>query len=81
MLDYLDGAGVQDLVGMKKNSVLEKAATYDLSLARQNFDETGQTCAVFGHQFYSAQSWTTKCRVIHKAEVVSLPGREPRDNA
>lgn len=80
VLDFLDDAEVQYLVAMAKNSVLEQGASGDLDLARECFERTGQTCAVYGHQFYSAKSWKTQRRVIHKAEVVSLPGREPRDN-
>lgn len=80
VLDFLDDAKVQYLVAMAKNSVLEQGACDDMGLARECFEHTGQTYAVYGHQFYSAKSWKVQRRVIHKAEVVSLPGREPRDN-
>ena len=81
VLDFLDTCKeVEYLVGMAKNSVLEKATAEDLALAQKSFDDTGQTYTVYGHQFYSAKKWKTQRRVIHKAEVVSLPGREPRDN-
>lgn len=80
VLDFLDTAKVQYLVGMAKNSVLEKEAAGDLALARECFNRTGETYTVYGHQFYSAGSWNTQRRVINKAEVVALPGREPLDN-
>lgn len=82
VLDFLDTCEekVEYLVGMAKNSVLEKAAASDLSLAWNTFEATGKTYAVYGHQFYSAKKWKAERRVIHKAEIVSLSGREPREN-
>jgi hypothetical protein len=80
VLDYLDAVGVQYLVGMAKNSVLEARATADVALAAECFAIADQTVAVYGEQWYAAQTWGRARRVIHKAEVVALPGREPRDN-
>ena len=80
ILDYLDATGVEYLVGMAKNSVLEARAAGDVALARECFALAGQTYAVFGQQWYAASTWSTDRRVIHKAEVVALPGREPLDN-
>jgi hypothetical protein len=80
VLDFLDAADVQYLVGMRGNSVLEGRASRDVALARECFDLAGGTHAVYGQQWYAAGSWDTDRRVIHKAEVVALPGREPLDN-
>ncbi len=80
ILDYLDGADVQYLVGMAKNSVLEARAAGDVALARECFALAGGTYAVYGQQWYAAGTWDRGRRVIHKAEVVALPGREPLDN-
>lgn len=80
VLDYLDTARVQYLVGMAKNSVLEVRAATDVALAAECFAIAGTTFAVYGEQWYAAQTWDQQRRVIHKAEVVALPGREPRDN-
>ena len=80
VLNYLDGAQVQYLVGMAKNSVLEATAATDVALAAECFAIAGTTFAVYGEQWYAAQTWEQQRRVIHKAEVVTLPGREPRDN-
>nr|MEE4268362.1 IS1380 family transposase [Candidatus Krumholzibacteria bacterium] len=80
VLDFLDVAGVQYLVAMAKNSVLEERVAGDVALARECFAIAGQTYAVYGQQRYAAGTWKSDRRVIHKAEVVALPGREPLDN-
>ena len=80
VLDYLDAADVQYLVGMAKNSVLEGRASRDVALARECFAIADQTYAIYGQQWYAAGSWAVDRRVIHKAEVVALPGRQPLDN-
>jgi hypothetical protein len=80
VFDYLDGELVEYLVGMGRNSVLEQMAAGDLATARNRFDRQGKTVAVFGEGDYAAKSWRCLRRVIYKSEVVSLPGREPRDN-
>ena len=80
VLDYLDTAEVQYLVGMAKNSVLEGRAASDVALAWKCFAIAGGTYAIYGQQWYVARTWDQERRVIHKAEVVVLPGREPLDN-
>ncbi|MGD9547786.1 MAG: IS1380 family transposase [Candidatus Krumholzibacteriia bacterium] len=80
ILDYLDATGAEYLVGMAKNSVLEVRAAGDVALARECFALAGGTYAVYGQQRYAAGTWDRGRRVIHKAEVVALPGREPLDN-
>jgi hypothetical protein len=80
VLDFLDAADVQYLVGMRGNSVLESRASRDVALAQECFAIGGATYAIYGHQWYAAGSWDAARRVIHKAEVVALPGREPLDN-
>jgi len=80
VLDYLDAVEVQYLVGMAKNSVLEARAAGDVALAHECFAITGGTYAIYGQQWYAARTWNQERRIIHKAEVVALPGREPLDN-
>ena len=80
VLDYLDGELVEYLVGMGKNSVLEQMAGGELASARECFEQDDETIAVYGEGQYAAKSWQYLRRVIYKAEVVSLSGREPRDN-
>ena len=42
---------------------------------------SAQTEHVYGECRYAAKSWSRERRVIIKAEVVCIEGREPRDNA
>ncbi|RKZ10145.1 IS1380 family transposase [bacterium] len=80
VLDYLDGQSIEYLVGMGKNSVLQEMAASDVALAAECFAIAGKTVPVYGEQWYAAQTWDRERRVIHKAEVVDLPGRKPRNN-
>jgi hypothetical protein len=80
VLDYLDGELVEYLVGMGKNRVLEDLAAAKVTAARERFAQQGQTVTLYGECRYAAQTWKYWRRAIYKAETVSLPGREPRDN-
>jgi hypothetical protein len=81
VLDFLDAAGVEYLVGMASNAVLERRALPTLRQARKHFQETGETKTFYGETRYRTKStWPHRRRVIFKAEKVQLPGREPRDN-
>jgi len=80
VLDYLDGEMVQYLVGMAKNSVLETMAAAEVAKARVRFEQEEQTVPLYGEGRYAAKTWSARRRVIYKAETVSLPGREPRNN-
>ena len=48
--------------------------------ARKLSRQSGQTEHVYGECQYAARKWSSKRRVIIKAEVVRHPGREPKDN-
>lgn len=80
VLDFLDENGVEYLVGMPKNSVLSEKAAPALARATAAFEETGQTVAIYGNSWYAAKTWKYQRRVVHKVEIVSLPGRAPREN-
>lgn len=80
VLDYLDDEMVEYLVAMGKNSVLEGIATATVAQARARFEQEGKTVTLYGTDWYAAKGWKYLRRVIYKAETVSLPGRQPRDN-
>ena len=81
VFDSLDEAPVEYVVGIGKNKVLERRAARLMGTARRLSRERGQSAALFGETRYAARSWKkTKRRVIYKAEVTRLEGREPRDN-
>jgi len=77
---FLEAEGVEYLVAMASNARLEKRARRLLGKARMRSKATGETATLFGETRYAAKSWQRKRRVILKAEVVRLAGREPRDN-
>jgi hypothetical protein len=77
---FLAAEGVEYLVAMASNARLEKRIRRLLGRARVRSKATGQSAQVFGETRYAAKSWHRKRRVIMKAEVVRLAGRDPRDN-
>lgn len=81
VLDFLDAAGVEYVVGMQATKPLKQRARRALGTARRLSRETGETAHVFGETLYQTQtSWPHKRRVVYKAEVVRLDGRKPKDN-
>ncbi len=77
---FLEEEGVEYLVAMASNPRLEKRIRRLLGKARMRSKATGESAQVFGETRYAAKSWKRKRRVILKAEVVRLAGRDPRDN-
>ncbi len=81
MFDFLEEQGVEYLVAMARNAVLERRAKRLMGTARRLSRESGKSEALFGETRYAARSWKRqKRRVIYKAEVVRLDDRDPRDN-
>jgi len=81
IFEFLEEQGVEYLVAMAQNKVLERRSKRLMGTARRLSRESGQSEALFGETCYAAQSWKKqKRRVIYKAEVVRLEDREPRDN-
>jgi hypothetical protein len=80
IFDELEAAGVEYVVAMAKNSVLETVAAPLLVQARAMAETTGISARVFGETSYQAGTWPHPRRAVIKAEVVVHPGRELRDN-
>lgn len=81
VLDFLDAAGVEYVVGLAATKPLKQRARRALGSARRQFREQGETVSVFGDTLFKTKTtWPQRRRVIYKAEVVQLPGREPKDN-
>ena len=82
LLNYLeDEAKVDYIIGMAENKVLKRRARRQMGRARRLSKSRGKTANVFGETRYAAKSWKgRKRRVLIKAEVVRLEGREPKDN-
>jgi len=43
-------------------------------------EDSGETVTIYGDSWYAAKRWKYLRRVIHKAEIVDLPDRDPREN-
>jgi len=80
VLTFLDVMGVEYVVGMAKNAVLNGLAQPQMEQVRQLSEASAQTEHVYGEGRYAAQSWRAKRRVIFKAEVVRQEGKDPKDN-
>ena len=81
VLDVLDAEPCLDyVVAMAQNAVLTRHAESAMVEARTLSDTSGQTEHVYTETRYAARTWPRERRVVIKAEVVCLPGREPRDN-
>ncbi|HYN79889.1 MAG TPA: IS1380 family transposase [Gemmatimonadaceae bacterium] len=81
ILDFLDTERVQYVVAMAGNAVLERACEPWMKRARRASASSKQTTHLYAECRYAAKSWGAQRRIIIKAEVVRLEGREPRDNA
>jgi len=81
ILAYLEDAGLDYVVAMARNSVLARLAEPLMKRARRKSKRTGKTEHFYGVCRYAAKSWNRQRRVVIKAEVVRLEGREPKDNA
>ena len=80
LFDLLDELKLDYMVAMPKNSTLADQAEWHMQMARKIQKNFGGTRALFGECVYGARTWSRERRVIFKAEVVALAGREPRDN-
>jgi len=82
ILDFLEQQQVDYIIGIAENKVLKRRARRLMGKARRRSKSTGKTANVFGETRYAAGTWKGhKRRVLIKAEVVRLEGREPKDNA
>ena len=80
LFTFLDEACVDYVVGLAKNAVLQRLAALPMLEARMRSLASGQTEHLYTEVTYAAGTWDRERRVILKAEVVQLQGREPRDN-
>lgn len=80
LLDYLETAGLEYVIAIASNSVLQRASAALMKQARRQQCATQQKVTLYAETLYQAGRWKRKRRVAYKAEVVTHPGREPRDN-
>ena len=77
---HLEAAGVEYVVAMGTNAVLDRHAEPYLAPLRAVVATTHDTATTYGEAAYQTRSWPAPRRTIIKAEVVWHAGREPRDN-
>lgn len=80
MFEFLEREGLEYIVGMAKNKVLERRAARLMGSARRLSRQSGETAHGYGECRYAAGTWSQRRRVVIKAEVVRHPGREPKNN-
>jgi len=81
LLDFLDDQPRLDyVVAIAKNKILERRAKRMMGRARRLSRDSKKTERVFGECQYAAGKWSYKRRVVIKAEVTRLEGREPKNN-
>ena len=82
IFEFLDAEPRLDyVVAMAENAVLTRCAASAMVDARAQSEASGQTAHVYTETRYAARTWEQERRVVIKAEVVRLAGRDPRDNA
>ena len=81
LLTFLDGEpGVEYVVAMASNAVLNRKAEEAMQVARLLAGLTDQTEHVYGEARYAAGTWKQERRVLIKAEVVRAEDKAPKDN-
>jgi hypothetical protein len=82
VLDFLDcEPKVEYIVNLAANAVLKRKAEAAMKRARRDSRTSGQTEHVYGEcQYRTRKSWPWERRVIYKAEVVRVEGKEAKDN-
>jgi hypothetical protein len=80
MFAFLEREGLEYVVAMGKNKVLERRVARLMGTARRLSRESGETEHLYSETRYAAGTWDQRRRVLIKAEVVRHPGREPKDN-
>jgi Transposase DDE domain group 1 len=79
-LKVLEAQRVEYVVGLARNARLVRRAGRLLGEAYGLSKYSGHTEHVYGDTRYAARSWSHRRRVIIKAEVIRLPGHDPKCN-
>jgi hypothetical protein len=77
---FLEREGLEYVIAMAKNKVLERRAARLMGTARRLSRESGETAHLYSECRYAAGTWEKRRRVIIKAEVVRHPDRTPKNN-
>ena len=77
LMRWCDSHGIGYILGLAKNSVLERQGADEIATAARQFAQTGEAQRIFGSFSYAAATWDRKRRVIIKAEHTAK-GANPR---
>jgi hypothetical protein len=77
LMRWCDSHGIGYVLGLAKNAVLEREASFWTDAAARLFQRTGESQRIFGSFSYAAKTWDRSRRVIVKAEHNSQ-GPNPR---
>ena len=80
IIDYIEGEGLDYTLAFPGNSVLHAASAILMSEVRWTSGKSGATEHRYAETTYQAGTWPHERRVIFKAEVTQISGREARDN-
>jgi hypothetical protein len=81
LFDLLRDLGVDYVVSMAENSVLEAGSANLMQSVRKLAAKSGDSVRRFGEQRYRAKSWSgPKRRVVYKAEVLASGDKPAKDN-
>jgi len=80
VLDFLEEAGVEFVVGLGKPKRLKRRAGKAMAQARRAFRATGTTQQIYGETLFETKTtWPNNRRVVFKSEVVVHPDRAPKN--
>ncbi len=80
IIDYVESERLAYAIAFPANVVLDRASAILMGEVRFLASKTGGTEHRYAETTYQAGTWPRERRVIFKAEVTQISGREPRDN-
>lgn len=80
IIDYVESERLAYAIAFPGNVVLDRASAILMSEVRFLASKTGVTEHRYAETTYQAGTWPMERRVIFKAEVTQISGRDPRDN-
>ena len=80
LYDFFETQKLEYVVGMAKNSVLERLAEPLMAPVREAWETRAEKIQRFGEDSYQAGTWKQPRRVIIKTEITHHPGRKMKEN-
>jgi len=80
LFEFFEAERLEYVVAMGKNSRLQAFAGPLMEQLREDVEDKRETRHCYGECQYRAHRWNRHRRVIFKAEITCLAGREPKDN-